>query len=374
MGIAPAALVLGAPRLPLPYGLFSAFSMRPAGDRWESGIQWETLTTEALGGIGEPICDGQRITTGGVDLSSFTLTFDGDTTQSLDDRATAEEVQAELVGLDSVGEGNVEVYGPDGGPWLVVFQGDLEGTSEVITSTPTGGTGTVTVTQVSGTAPGLPKDLGANGGGLGTASPFTVYGHFTCSPVGFSPEMAQDRATQHLLAREEARVEQAFWTGDLLNDPNLAESANDLTPTPPGTAVSADAGIAALENFVAGVYGSLGVVHMTRGAASVLLARDRLVQTGSRLTTGLGTPVVAGAGYPGTSPAGADPGVGETWVYVTPALFGYRSEVFTSSNRSGDLFDRATNDLYAVAERTYLLGFDPLDGLAVGAVLLSLED
>ena len=39
-------------------------------------------------------------------------------------------------------------------------------------------------------------------------------------------------------------------------------------------------------------------------------------------------------------------------------MFGYRSEVFTPSATGGDLFDPRRNDLYAVAERTYLLGFD----------------
>lgn len=371
MGIAPAALVIGAPRLPLPYGLFSVVSLRPAGDRWESGIQWETLTTDSLGGIGEPVCDAQRITKGGVGLTSFTLTYDSETTSSIDDAATNDDVQAALLALAGSDLGDIEVSGPDGGPWLATFP---NGTKGALTATPTGGSGTITIAAIKGgAAVGLPKDLDSNSGDLGLADPFTVYGHFNCSPVGFSPEMAQDRATQHLIAGEEARVEQAFWTGDLLNDPNLAESANDVTPNPPGTAISASAALAVLEDFIAVGYGSLGVIHMTRGVAALLLADRKLVATGARLTTGLGTPVVAGAGYPGTSKTGADPGVGEAWAYATPALFGYRSEVFTSSNRSGDLLDRGTNDLYAIAERTYLLGFDPMDGLAVGAVLLDLE-
>jgi hypothetical protein len=124
-------------------------------------------------------------------------------------------------------------------------------------------------------------------------------------------------------------------------------------------------GIALLEDYIATEYGSLGLIHCTRGTATVLAAEDLISNTGGRLTTTIGTPVVAGAGYPGTSPAGAEPAAGRAWVYVTPAVFGYRSEPFTSSNRAGDLFDRGQNDLYAVAERTYLLGYDPC---GVGAV------
>jgi hypothetical protein len=46
-------------------------------------------------------------------------------------------------------------------------------------------------------------------------------------------------------------------------------------------------------------------------------------------------------------------------VYATSGIFGYRSDVFTSSNRPGDLLDRNVNNLYAVAERQYLVGWDP---------------
>jgi hypothetical protein len=84
----------------------------------------------------------------------------------------------------------------------------------------------------------------------------------------------------------------------------------------------------------------------------------------------LGTPVAAGAGYPGSGPAGEAAAAGTQWMFVTPAMFGYRSEVFPSSAVRGDLLDRSKNDLYAVAERNYVLGFDPC---GVGAVLVDLD-
>lgn len=263
--IAPPAVVTGAARAPLPFGLFSVLSTREpgmTGDRWEGGVQFEALTCEPVMGIGQPQCD------------------------------------------------------PD----------------ETV---------------------GLPKVLDAAGNEIGEASPFTVYGHFTCAPVGWTSETAGARAEAHLQAREEARVERALWTGDLGNTPNLVTDATVLG----SGALSWGSGIGALEAWLGANYGSLGVIHVTRAAAVELLREGYLEVRSGRLVTVLGTPVVAGAGYDGSGPTAA--GGGESWAYATPALFGYRSGVFTSSNRAGDLLDRGVNTLYSVAERTYLLGFDP---------------
>lgn len=278
--VAPPALVAGAARQALPYGLFSAVTFRsPTSDRWEAGTESETLTCEPLAGIGPWQCDIPR-----------------DETE------------------------------------------------------------------------GLPKTIITSEGDPAAADVFTVYGTFVCSPVGWTPQRAQERSAELLMIREENRVEQAFWSGDLDNDPNLVDSGTDLTAA---TAVPYLTGLGMLEDHVATEYGSLGVIHMMRGAATYGLAVGALVSTGGRLTTKLGTPVVAGGGYPGTGPGALGaPAAGTAWLYITPAIFGYRTEIFTSSNRPGDLLDRSTNDLHAVSERSYLLGFDPCP---VGAALVTLE-
>jgi len=272
--LAVGSLVAGPARTPLPYGLFSTFTFRPAsGDRWESGVQWERQICDPVGGIGAWNCVDDTI--------------------------------------------------------------------------------------------GLPKDLPRNGQGSGEATPFTVYGHFNCSPVGYSVEDAQTRATEHLLTREEQRVERAFWTGDLGNLPCLANpDPDETTVLAGGAAVGYIAGLAMLEDFIAGEYGSLGIIHMTRGSALTASA-NVLESKGGRLYTKIGTPVVAGGGYPGSGPSGEPAGNGKVWAYASTQLFGYRSEPFNSSNRAGDLFDRATNDLYAISERSYLLGFDDCGTAAV---------
>jgi hypothetical protein len=214
---------------------------------------------------------------------------------------------------------------------------------------------------------GLPKTIITSEGAPALATSFTVYGTFACSPTGWTPERAQLRASELLLIREENRVEQALWSGDLDNDPNLIATALDLTS---GVATTYLDGLGMLEDHLATEYGSLGVIHMMRSAALRGLAVDALTVSGGRLTTALGTPVAAGGGYPGTGPGilGA-PADGDAWMYSTPALFGYRSEIFTASNRSGDLLDRSLNNLSAVAERSYVIGFDPCP---VGAVLVGM--
>jgi hypothetical protein len=107
---------------------------------------------------GDSTDEVQTLTEGGSGLTSFTITFDGDTTDALDDDATAAQVQAALEALDSIGEGNVQVTGgPLGtGPFSVKFVGDLANANQPpMTTTPTGGTGTVVVaTTTAGGADG----------------------------------------------------------------------------------------------------------------------------------------------------------------------------------------------------------------------------
>jgi hypothetical protein len=211
--------------------------------------------------------------------------------------------------------------------------------------------------------PSPTKDLGATSMGFGEASPFTVYGHFTCSPVGYAVDDAQRLAEAALYAREEASAEHTFWTGDQGNYPSLASQADTVLAG--GTAVSPVSGLSMLEDWLAGAYGSVGVIHMTRGTGIRLMAAHVLPwPSGTRLNTGLGTPVAAGAGYPGSGPTGQAAGNNKVWMYASPAVFGYRSEVFGAAGGTA-ILDRSNNNLTAIAERNYLLGFDPCGVAAV---------
>jgi hypothetical protein len=88
----------------------------------------------------------QTITEGGSGLTSFTLTWNGQTTASLDDQATAAQIKAALEALSNIPAGSITVTGNAGGPYTVTFGGLLGGTNVAqMTATPTGGTGTVTI-------------------------------------------------------------------------------------------------------------------------------------------------------------------------------------------------------------------------------------
>lgn len=117
-----------------------------------SGTVLGKITASGLYGpySGKQSNEVQKVTEGGSGLTSFTLTYSGQTTDSIDAAATAADVQAALEALSNVGAGNVTVAGADGGPYTVTFSGSLAGTNIAqMTATPTGGTGTVTVTTVT---------------------------------------------------------------------------------------------------------------------------------------------------------------------------------------------------------------------------------
>lgn len=354
MGFAPAAVVEGPPRLPLPFGLFSVVSLaESATERWESGVTWEALTC---------------------------------------------------------------------GPASIVI-GDCAAPK------------------------GFPKQF-ADGGSIGEASAFTVYGSYKCGPIGWADPFvhAQAQARAHLLTNEQKAVETKLWS--LLDD-----APTVLTGGGPIKALGE------LEKWMGDVYGALGVIHASRLAAITLAEKSLIESKGSQMFTLLGTPVIVGAGYPGTGASltetqtitktgtptagnitltydgqttgnipwnatsaqvktaldalsnidtvttaggplntspitvtfstdpgedvpqmtvngtftgggaavtttvlgdtGTAPAAGTEFIAASPSLMGYRSEVFGSSSRDGDLLDRARNDLYGIAERNYLIGYDP---------------
>jgi hypothetical protein len=191
-------------------------------------------------------------------------------------------------------------------------------------------------------------------GGVGEALPFTAVGSYKCgAPGGPAFQQGEEFATADLLAHEQSQVEAFLWS-------RLAAQATDVHAS---GALDPYQALAALEDWIGTNYGSAGVIHGRRGAVS--LFGERVEPSGSRLLTNLSTTVVAGGGYPGTSPAGAAAGAGETWVFASPSLFGYRGQVFTNA-----ALDRTKNDHYALAERQYVVGFDPC---GVGAVRMNID-
>lgn len=115
---------------------------------FKSGIGLAKIAATGLYGPYNVTDEVQTLTEGGSGLTSFTITWNGQTTASIDDDATAADVQAALEALSNIGVGDVVVTGGPlaTGPFTVTFTGALADTNvAAMTTTPTGGTGTVVV-------------------------------------------------------------------------------------------------------------------------------------------------------------------------------------------------------------------------------------
>lgn len=199
---------------------------------------------------------------------------------------------------------------------------------------------------------GLPKTFKRQDE-LTETTAFVVYGSYLCSPIGRDPAEATERARRDLELHEERAVEEFLWTGELGNAPSLTDSATNLT----ATAVDPATAIGLLEQFLAERYGGIGVIHVPRLAVATLKAHQLIYADGPQLVTCLDTPVAAHSADTNTAPNGDAAGEDTAWAYITPALRITRSPVF-SDEHDLKLLDRKTNDLYAVAERYYSVGWD----------------
>lgn len=211
------------------------------------------------------------------------------------------------------------------------------------------------------------------------ATPFACYAEFDCSPVGLAD--AQSIADASLAKIRNYQLERAFWTGTAGKTktgnvaqttvfPHLAANAtltdpNDATITLQPTAnMSASGGattdvadgLGQLQGALAGAYHGVGVIHIPTLALPTFIAWDLLEDRDGGLYTHTGNRVVVGHGYPGTSPAGAAPAAGTTWIYGTGAVFGYQATVEMGS--LNELFDRSENTHHMVAQQVYVLGFE----------------
>lgn len=206
------------------------------------------------------------------------------------------------------------------------------------------------------------------------ATPFTPFIELDCSPVGFTQDEMRARGADALTRVESYQVERAFWTGVAGGDtgvvyPHLAaNSATTDTSLLPvvnlqcaastvtgSTILDVTEGIGRLEAAFAALYpGGRGVVHVPLILAEALFMQHIVEIRGGVMYTGAGNKVAVGAGYPGTGPDGSMLS-NAVWVYMTPPVFAYRSSQF--SFRFVEMFDRETNTLKMIVERTYVLGY-----------------
>lgn len=204
------------------------------------------------------------------------------------------------------------------------------------------------------------------------ALPFTVYAEIDCSAPGFW-DRAQDFASDALTQSEQWQVENAIWTGvaggQPVVHPHLANSASlvdqrdaSIVLETSATVITGGAGpvdivegLGLLEKALADCYDGVGVIHATRDILPAMMHSNLLVPDGFRYRTAGGNLVIFGAGYRGTSPAGAAV-TGQSWLYATGAMFVYRGPAQIIPIRAS--LDRAENTIKAMAERNYLVGWD----------------
>jgi len=205
------------------------------------------------------------------------------------------------------------------------------------------------------------------------ATAFTVFAEIDCSAPGFW-DRAEDVVGDGLLRTEQEQVERALWTGQSGGQnvvfPHLAANTafvdeENITLQTAAVSVSGTAmydvveGLGRLEAMLASCYGGLGVIHVPVALASTLMAWNLITPVGNKMiTTTMGNTVVLGAGYPGTPPSAPldpSPAVGQ-WMYATGNMFIYRSRARIIPIR--DSIDRSENTVKAIAERTYVIGWD----------------
>lgn len=208
------------------------------------------------------------------------------------------------------------------------------------------------------TEPGDPRTVDDGIPGV-ESGPITVYNGFTCRAVGVDEAEMLDRARKALTGGEWSAVEKAVWSqGDplrLMNDgTGDGVETEVLTPT---AAVSLVKGIGLLEEHLYEQYNGVGVIHAPRSVAPFAADRRQIDVEGGRKTTVLGTRWSFG-NYPNTDVDGVAAAVDTAWLVATGAVAVRRSEVKQRPTNLAEAMDRRTNEIFAIAERTYVVSWE----------------
>lgn len=204
------------------------------------------------------------------------------------------------------------------------------------------------------------------------ASPFTVFAEIDCSPPGFWDNMDAFIAEAFALS-EQAAVEFTLMTGSVAATggaqyPHLAAPATIIEPitnitlqpaTQLVTGVPLDIieGLGRLEDLMMSSLNGPGVIHVTPAAFEILASRILMKWNSGVPYTQAGNRIVMGVGYVDWAPAGsAVTPPGNTWLYGTGQLFGYKGPVVTFPDAS--VLRRDVNLAKVIAYRDYTIAFD----------------
>lgn len=162
--------------------------------------------------------------------------------------------------------------------------------------------------------------------------PFTVYD--LTEMTTRREDEAMRTATDRLAASEQFAVELMLWDA----------VATAVTEVVAGGLTEA---LAFVEQALVEAYPGEGLIHMNRYTA--LMLDGKLEREGGKLTTITGTPVVAGGGYAPID--GAEP--------TTLAIYGTGPVVLRrGATQAIPTRDTSSNRSYALAYRTYVIGWD----------------
>lgn len=182
---------------------------------------------------------------------------------------------------------------------------------------------------------------------------FAVLSTINCGAPGYTREEYRNKALRRLEGGEQSAVEAAFWDGlDLAGDP-----LNILTLTGPDTDLVTGAWdeglvtdvIGALERYAYTIqgYGYQAYIHAPVEVAAFGHEAGLVLKDGNRLVTPMGSIWSFGAYGSGSIVI-----TGQTTVWRAPEIQVY------------DAFDRETNEVLVVAERTYAVTYDCFAGRA----------
>lgn len=230
------------------------------------------------------------------------------------------------------------------------------------------------VTGWHGWMPGCtPVDAGdlktPNPGVISTARAFTIsVADGPATLFSRRPDELGDRVAGLADAVTSPAIASEFWAGAIATAASLpiATAANGWDGEPrlkataaidlnSGGALSPARAVGVLEEWALARIGTgLGCIHVPPRAVSSLNGPLALRRVGDLLLTALDTRVVADAGYPGTSPAGAAAAAGEAWLYATARPVIYRTPL-TVVNDPQLTVNRSINQATATAWRTALI-------------------
>jgi hypothetical protein len=184
-----------------------------------------------------------------------------------------------------------------------------------------------------------------DGIGTVTGDPIPIYHIFQCRLVGGTEEEYNARAVRSLDLGASRAVEEGFQIV-------FGTGATDVTPAAPVDPVKS---LGILEQYAGTVYGGRPVIHMNRLMATRLYEDGAIERNDGHLETGLGSLVIAGAGYDADAALPSAVGAGTDWMYATGEVRIWEGKTVVSGVVLEETYD---NEFKSLAERVYVPTFE----------------